>query len=43
LLLRLLRYSIHPTGVLVIIIPVIEIMVPVVVVMVAMPVVNMAK
>jgi hypothetical protein len=35
LLLRLLRYSIHPTGVLVIIIPVIEIMAPVVVVMVA--------
>jgi hypothetical protein len=42
-LLRLLRYSIHPTGVRVIIIPVIEMMVPVVVVMVAIPVVNMAK
>jgi hypothetical protein len=38
----LLRYSIHPAGVLVIIIPVIEIMAPVVVV-VAMRFVNMAK
>jgi hypothetical protein len=41
--LRSLRYSIHPTGVLVIIIPVIEMVVPVVVVMVPKPVVNMAK
>jgi len=35
LLLRTLRYSIHPTGVRIIIIPVIEIMVPSVVVVVA--------